>query len=237
MLDDTILWCHLCCRTKKKSCSCARYEGNRDMAVAMYIHLTVNPYDPSLDYVKLCKDLFGENKCLVMLESKNRDHLHIQGLPAVTDKVIKRTLKEFALLHYRKKQDPKTHPVKARAEAADEKGFQYMSKDGPDAVVIYKQVFTDEDIKSLHELSNQHREELQTGLIDFIRQSVSQYIRLYSGTPSPRDLHLACAEAAADFYKENDKMSPPNIRALIRHALTKHFWSPEVRTYIATLNL
>eukprot|EP00960_Hanusia_phi_P064277 765750-Hanusia_phi.AAC.2 len=42
-------------------------------------HLVVKPYDPSMDYQAMCAELFGDNKCLVMLEKKGGDHCHVQG--------------------------------------------------------------------------------------------------------------------------------------------------------------
>ena len=54
------------------------------------LHLVYNPYDPRVDYEDLCKRLFGENKCLVMLEATPKDHCHIQG-------ELKEEMSEFAI--------------------------------------------------------------------------------------------------------------------------------------------
>lgn len=200
------------------------------------LHFVVKPYDPSLDYEKLCKELFDNNKCLAMLESKGGDHLHIQGELAVTEKVYKRVIKEFTLLHYRKKTDPTCHPVKIRARPADEVGFQYMAKEGPQAIVIYKQQITDDDLRELYELSEAHRAELLTGLHDFIYKSVTAELN-GKPFPTPSALHLLCSTTAYRYYKSVHKMDPPNIRGLIRYSMREHFDSPAVEAYLAALNL
>lgn len=114
----------------------------------MLAHLVVKPYDPSMDYEGICKLLFGENRCLVMMEKKGGDHCHIQGemLEDYTDEQWRQTIAHLALMHYRRKQDPKSRPVKRRKTEATEEGFQYMAKELPSSVVIYKQGFSDEDL-------------------------------------------------------------------------------------------
>lgn len=202
----------------------------------MLVHFTDNHYDHSLDWPGLCKKLFGDNQCLCMMEVKGHDHLHVQGELAIDERDYARELKVFSLGHYRKKQDPKSHPIK-RAGNCDEKGFQYMSKELPSSVVVYKQGFSDEELHKLYELSQIHREELQAGLTDFIRDAVTEYVRLSDGPPSPKSIHVACAEAGYEYYASVNKMDPPNIRGLIRFAMRKHFNSSAVKTYLAALNL
>lgn len=200
-----------------------------------YTHLVVKPYDPSLDYAEFCRDTFGNNKCLVMLEKKGGDHLHIQGELAVTETEYTRLRDRLTSKHYRKIQDAKSHPVKRRRVAADDTGFQYMAKELPTSVVVYKQLITDEELKDLYELSNKHREELQEGLTDFIRDHVTTAVGLEYTCTCPNMLHKLAAQAAVEYYQSTGKMQPPNLRLLVRHAIAKHFYSLEMRDYLATL--
>ena len=107
------------------------------------IHLVVKPYDHALDYAAYCQRLFGDERCLVMLEKKGGDHLHIQGECDLTEKEITVIQKEMIAEHYSRRHEPTARPVKKRAKPADETGFQYMCKEFESSVVIYKQGFTE----------------------------------------------------------------------------------------------
>jgi len=106
-----------------------------------------------------------------------------------------------------------------------------MSKELPSSVVIYKQGITDEELLALYELSNQLREEQKSGLGNYIKDAIGEV------DLQPSELHLRVSLAAQDYYQINDKCDPPNIRLLLRHILRKHFFSPEMRVYLAKLNL
>lgn len=194
-----------------------------------YVHVVVKPYDHALDYKKFCIDVFGDNKCLVMMEVKGGDHLHIQGEPCVSAPTFRKYQKEIGAQHYRKLLGVKCHPVKKRKLDADEKGFQYMSKELPSSVVIYKQGITDEELLVLYELSNQLREEQRAGLANYIVGAIG------SSDLPPCKLHRLVKLHAQDYYREIDKNSPPNLRNLLEGICRKYFWSPAMREYLADL--
>ena len=179
----------------------------------------------------VCEEIFGDKKCLCMMEKKGGDHLHVQGETHLDDKVLDAYLKQVANLHYRRKQDPSSRPIKRRKTVADDKGFQYMSKELPNSVVIYKQGFTDEDLQELYDKSNELREELQSKLGEYL---VSTFVSGSSDTP--RDMHKRLCSAALKYYMDQDKMCPPNIKLLVRHFFLKYWGSdPRVVEYLSEL--
>ncbi|EKX31777.1 hypothetical protein GUITHDRAFT_149083 [Guillardia theta CCMP2712] len=181
----------------------------------MLAHLIVKPYDPSMDYASVCNDLFGDNKCLVMLEKKGGDHCHIQGeLKAPkTEEQWRNYIGDLAMEHYRRKQDPKSRPVKRRKLEADEVGFQYMAKELPTSVVIYKQGFSDEDLQELYEKSNEHRDELQSKPGEYIAEKIGGDTESWT----PGELHKRVCYYAFQYYLAEGKMRPPNIKILCEH--------------------
>lgn len=199
----------------------------------MLQHLVVKPYDPSLDYVNFAKKVFGANRCLLMLEKKGGDHLHIQGETELSVKDFNDFQTDLLTnVHYRKKEDAKTHPVKKRKREADEIGFQYMCKELLSSVVIYKQGFSDEDLQELHASSNAHREELKSQLGEYITGSVNR-----TDGEAPQVLHKRIARAAVKYYLAEDKMQPPNLRLLVRHVLVTKYTADDVIDYVADLIL
>lgn len=197
----------------------------------MLQHLVVKPYDPSLDYIDFSKKAFGANRCLLMLEKKGGDHLHIQGMTDLSVKDFTHLQTELLTsVHYRKKEDAKTHPVKKRKREADEIGFQYMCKELESSVVIFKQGFTDEDLEDLHAASNAHREELKSQLGEYITGSVNR-----GDGETPQVLHKRIARAAVRYYLAEDKMQPPNLRGLVRHVLVSKYTADDVIDYCADL--
>jgi len=195
------------------------------------VHLVVKPYDPSLDYAGFAQKAFGTNRCLFMLEKKGGDHLHIQGETALSPEAFaKLQSSELTVLHYRKKQDSTSHPVKKRKREADDVGFQYMCKELDSSVVIFKQGFTDEDLQALHGLSDAAREECKSKLGEYIAGQVT-FLR----SDPPKELHKRVCRAAVQYYLAEDKMQPPNLKLLCRHVLLKYAGTPEVIDYVADM--
>lgn len=194
------------------------------------LHFTVKPYDPSLDYKRYCQRLYGDNKCLAMLEEKGGHHLHVQGEPVVDTKGWEQIQREMINEHYIKKTHPRKNPVKKRTREADDTGFQYMAKELPTSVVIYKQQFTDEDLQELYEQSNAHREELQSKPGEYIFERIGAE----SGIVEPSKLHERVCYYALEYYLAEGKMRPPNIKILCEHWLAK-YWGDrhDVKLYIS----
>lgn len=194
------------------------------------LHLVVKPYDPSIDYAYYCRQLFGDNRCLVMMEKKGGDHCHVQGECVLTEDGVKAIQQEMIAKHYRKKQDLTSRPIKKRSREADDLGFQYMAKELPDSVVVYKQGFTDEELCALYDKSNELRAELQSNLGEYLR---SKCVR-GPGEP-PRHLHKRLCGYAVRYYLDEDKMQPPNIKLLVRHFLGKYYREEDVIEYLSEL--
>lgn len=198
-----------------------------------YVHLVVKPYDPSMDYEAICKRLFKSNKCLVMMEKKGGDHCHIQGMMEtdMSNEQWRNEIAALAAMHYRRKQDPSSRPVKRRKTEADEVGFQYMAKELPSSVVVFKQGFEDGELEELYERSNEHRDELKAKLGEHL---LSRIVR--GSCESPRDLHKRMCSAALCYYMDQDKMCPPNIKLLVRHFMLKQYGgSSDVLSYLSEL--
>ena len=85
--------------------------------------------------------------------------------------------------------------------------------------VIYKQGFTDEDIERLAEQSDDYRSELKCQLGEVIVERVGKR----RGSEQPRQLHKRMCIAFWDHLKSEDKMGPPNERALIKWYICKHY--------------
>jgi len=200
------------------------------MSNANYRHVIVNPYDPDQKYAEFCEKVFDPaHKILAMRESKNGFHLHMQGvikdLDLFNDEITK--LKETNI---NRKRNRNARPVRVLAECADEGMFQYMCKEGPDkAFVVYKNLLTDNDIHELWTQSQAYVAALKENLGDYIKDKVDA-----GGVPAePSKLLMLVAMLANDFYKEAGTMPPPNLAALVRQVVIKHFYTPDMRAYLA----
>lgn len=198
------------------------------------LHFIVNPHDSNFDYEEICRDLFGTNKCLAMLESTTKTpHVHVQGELAVSEDAWKDYQRELIDQHYMRAQDPKCRPVKANNKRkADDLGFQYICKEEPKKACLYKQGFTDEDLELLHAKSNEYREQLKGELGEYLLEKC-----LPRAGETASELHHRYCSAAVDYYLDQDKMHPPNLKLLIRHYLGKHHAKsiPAVKTYLSNL--
>lgn len=197
------------------------------------IHFVVNPYDPSLDYKGYCQRLFGCNKCLVVKEHKPHEHVHIQGEPCVDDEAVKSILKEMVAKHYRKRECATARPVKRTKTEVTEDGYQYMVKHDT-SLVLFKQGFTDDEIESLKDKSDELREELQSKPGEYLFEKIG------SGTDgiTPRELHRRVSYYASEFYMVNNKCPPPNIKMLKRYWMGKYYGNREdVKWYLSDLDL
>lgn len=186
------------------------------------LHFIVNPYDPNFDYQDICKCLFGENKCLVMLEQNPKDHCHVQGelKEGWSKNALEEKFKQLNADHFKRKLEPKCRAVRRVQKDAEELGFQYMCKYYKvDSKILYKQVFTDEDIERLAEQSDEYRSELKSKLGECIVERVGKR-RL---DEAPRQLHKRMCVAYWDHQKAQDKMGPPNERSLIKWYMCQHY--------------
>jgi len=191
----------------------------------MYTHLVVNPYDPNQDYTAFAMEVYDpKEKILVVREKKNGFHCHLQGV--VTDAAkFEKAMRNLIDTHEEKIKNKDKRPVKRRKLAADEVGFQYMVKEKPTTAVIYKANITDEELDELYERSQEHVAELKAGLTDYIRDNATG--------DTPGQLLMSASVCAIRHYKETSTMCPPNLAALVRHAVMQHFYSPGMEAYLA----
>lgn len=191
----------------------------------MFRHTKLS-YDPSLDYEKICRELFGENRYLCVAEKMNINaHVHFQGETNLTEREYD---DKFTLLvqdHYLKKSNPKARPVRhVRSGDVDELGYQYMCKENPPNVLA-KNRFDEEEIQALHEQSECHVDELKCGLKRKLHQ--------LSPELSPQSLHRRYRREAGVYYETSDKMPPPNVQKLILWAMyTSPGASLETKDYV-----
>lgn len=201
----------------------------------LYKHIVANPYDPHQDYAAFAQAVFNPNeKILVMREAAKDFHVHMQGEVLNMRTYLKRKA-ELTESHEAKKKNPKCHPIKERTKPADCQGFQYMSKDLPNSVVIYKANITDEELNDLHQKSVEHVAEIKSGVLTYIR---GRFTAVQHETLSPAILHRQVSLFAQEHYLEDHKMDPPNIRGLVRYWLRELFgFRADVLEYLAELNL
>jgi len=166
-----------------------------------------------------------------MLEKKGGDHLHVQGEPIVGEKAFEKIQKDMTAEHYRRRQDSNARPVKRRKTVADEQGFQYMSKELPTSVVVYKQGITDEELNELYGQSNEYREDLQSKPGEYIFKAIGPNTKGWT----PSDLHKRVCYYAFQYYLAEGKMRPPNIKILCEHWMAK-YWGErlDVAEYISS---
>lgn len=198
----------------------------------MLMHFTIKPFDSSLDYEHICKSLFGDNRCLVIVEKKGGEHAHVQGVleQELSDWDWRQVCKNISNQHYKRKSNPNCAPVKKRRVEADDSGFQYMCKELPTSTVIYKQGFSDEDLQELYEQSNEYREELQCKLGEYIVEKIGPNTTGWT----PSELHKRVCYYAFQYYLAEGKMRPPNIKLLCEHYMAKYWGNRlDVAEYIS----
>lgn len=180
---------------------------------------------------EFCTAFFGTNKCLAMLEdTSTHPHCHVQGELNVTESEAEVLKKEWTQKHYLKKTGKNCHPIKKRKREADDSGFQYMSKDLPNSVVLYKQGLTNEDLNQLYEQSKVYVEEQKSQLGEYLSGRI-----LRESGENPAQLHKRLRVATIEYYMAEDKMCPPNWKNLVLHFLTKHYGTRDVIDYRADI--
>lgn len=185
-------------------------------------------YDPALDYPAICHAVYGENKHLCVLEKVDVNaHVHCQGITNLTQREYDEKFTDLTANHYLRKQKTNARPVRhERQGKVDETGFQYMCKEDPPKV-LSKNGFSDEDIRALHEQSEEHVAELKCGL--------KRKLHELSPESSPQEMHLQYQEEGLAYYESIDKMPPPNYQKLVLWAMyTSPGASTSVKRYVAT---
>jgi len=175
----------------------------------------------------LCKMLFGQNKCLAVLEKATTNpHIHIQGLTDMSESYYNEKFRLATQEHWMRHNGEKHNPVKHSKKDINEKGFQYMCKEGPPAV-LFQQGFLPGEIEELHKLSDQHVDQLKHGLKRKLHE-------VDITDMSPEQVHTEYRVQGIDYYLHEDKMPPPNFQKHILWAMaTKTPSSPRRKRYVA----
>lgn len=170
-------------------------------------------YDPTWDYASICKDFFGDGKCIAMAEKMTTNaHVHFQGECILSEDAFTKKMTELASTHFSKKEYPSGRPLKRVKRTVDETGYQYLCKEGH--APIYSQGFGDEELRLLKEKSDAHVQELKCGLMEHVSS------RTFSG--SPEQVHQAIKEAAWDYYKATARRPGPRFQKDVLYAMGMH---------------
>lgn len=183
-------------------------------------------YDPTLDYQAICRAVYGENKCLCVAEKlRVNAHVHFQGYSDFSESAYDRAFTEWTKEHYLRKTKSGSRPVRHMRTVTTEEGFQYMCKEADVSThVLYKQGLTDEDIQKLHQKSEEHVDELKSGL--------KRKLHELDQERSPQGLHRQYRLEGLAYYANDDKMPPPNFQKLVLWAMyTSPGASSEVKEY------
>jgi len=201
-------------------------------------HLKIK-YDHTWDYKALCIDLCGSDLMDVLCVAEKLDenaHVHIQGQSVLSDNAFKEVRTKWKDTHYTLKPtpanpNPKCHPWKECKHEIDEKGYQYMSKEGRDP--LYSNGFSDDQLAALKAASDAHVDELKNGLRNYLHTIT------YLGDAHKVYNHMR--EDGINWYMEQDKWPQPNrfkndlLRAMITHPGVKPYWKDFVYEKMAPL--
>ena len=195
----------------------------------MLVHFVVNPHCPNIDYEKLATDIFGNQRCLIMLEKKPGWHVHVQG-ELLDGYDIDSYLTKLAAAHSKRKIDPNCRPVKKRKRPVDEVGYAYLTKHD-DSELLYSNGFDDEELIELKRFSDQRREEVKQSMAKHIDEQISSGIHF----DSQESLHHAFRSVGLDFYLSEGKLPPPNFQKLVLWSMirSKHSCGA-TKDYVAT---
>lgn len=180
----------------------------------MFRHVKID-YDPSIDWEPVCIGLFRDDRKYLCVAEKLdvNAHVHMQGETNLAVRDFDKLCRELLKGHY-KLQDPKARPIRAGRKTTDEKGFQYMCKENPvgNRQVLARNMFTDEELLELYQKSECYVKELKEGLRNYL------YDKVETCEP-PTKLRKLYQRAGCKYYKEQDKMPPPNFQKHILWAM------------------
>lgn len=177
----------------------------------MFRHTKIQ-YDPSLDYEKICKAVYGENQCLCVAEKlETNAHVHFQGLTNLGKERYDDLFAEYTQNHFIRRVKPGARPVRhVRSGNVDEVGFQYMCKESPPNV-LYKNGFTEQDIEDMHQASEEHVEEVKSGM--------KRKLHEMEFTGTPEYVHEEMQVAALKYFISENKFTPPNFQKQVLYAM------------------
>ena len=172
----------------------------------------------TIEFANLHTRLDGRYLMVTHLKGRTEQkHWHVQlEIDEAQRSKIKRKLLEFSKNHPLRSNGKR--PVKAMAKNANELGFQYMMKEGPDSVVSQRG-FTVADIVELTTKCAEYVAALKSSLWDYLR----------GGKPLivfPREMLMSAAMSTTyarsiSWYVEQDTHPPPNLRSMVVYYVLK----------------
>jgi len=158
-------------------------------------------HDQTWNYTAIADKMFDGPKVMVQWEKwSSNPHVHFQGLTSKAPRTFEQARSKLGHDHFSKILDPKCHPVKG-VKTCDEKGFQYLLKEGHDP--LYVKGFTQEELDELKGKSDEHVEKLKTGLKNYLHERVREKSTFYSYSPEAAWNELQFI--SRDYYTSIDK--------------------------------
>lgn len=201
---------------------------------AEYFHLKIT-YDHTWDWAKLCKQLCGAGDLEVLCVAEKLEqnaHVHIQGQTILSRNAFEAVRNEWRAKHWLVNEDggENRRPWKVCKHEINEKGYQYMSKEGRPP--LYQFGFTEDDLSEMKARSDEHVRALKTGLRD--------HISTLSFNGSVQQVYRAIRKAAIAWYQKDEKWpSQPNrfksdlLRAMMEHPAATPAWKEYVEEAMA----
>lgn len=180
-----------------------------------------------MNYVKVGKTLFGENKCLIVAEKLDCNaHVHMQGFTSLTDNSLEETITKLSSEHFqvraweaeklRLKEGDKVRgrprPIKRSRKEVDELGFQYLCKE--DHPPLFMQGFTQDEIMSLRGKSAEHVDKLKNGL--------KEYLHAIEYPTTPERALKRMRLDALEYYEKEDKRPRPAFQKDVLWSMWNH---------------
>lgn len=177
----------------------------------MFRHTKVT-HCSTLNYAEICKAVFGQNKCLAVMEKATTNpHVHIQGITDMSETYYNEKFRLLTQSHWQRQTPEKHNPVKHSKKEINEKGFQYMCKEGPPNV-LFQQGFLPGEIEELHTLSDAHVDQLKHGLKRKLHE-------IDVADLEPSKVHAMYRQKGIEYYLHEDKMPPPNFQKHVLWAM------------------
>lgn len=204
----------------------------------LYLYtFVVKPHDPNLDTSSICKRLFGDSKCLVVLEMKTKadkknPHTHWHGYSSLKEDAFNDLREELITKHhYLRKLEPKCRPCRKKKGEASELGFQYIMKHDTSSV-LYSQGLSDADLVELREQSEVHLDKVKHGM----DERMWAYMDKVPKTVKFVDFWNHCKYRYLKMYKEDKKPLPPSSAFKSRLATIMMNWPGATSEFLKSLS-
>lgn len=213
-------------------------EPKRQRLVCRHKHFVLRYLDETLDYKKICEEIFdgGQYHCVREYDEHGKEHVHFQGLCSWTDKTLAHKTEGYITQvhrlyreHLATPQSKKPRLVSHSHKVCNETGYCYMSKD-PRRVVIAT-TFSEEEISAFAERSAEYVTKLKTEFNEYLWSRLTTKFGRVQGM----DFKVYKKEArliALRFYESQEKPVPFNcLETKVLNAL--FYWKIDGRRVIS----